>query len=156
MENFSFLLTGVLLGLVMDKTYLTNVRKYFASPVDHKTIKLNWSISQLLKLFNTAAANRWYESRQFTNSGLLLSIASTLGLVYNIRVSFMHVDGDSGRSTTLIRHGLQSLESLKKNHFDLIMCARDKLKLAEDYSYYYYYDTLIAGHNVVDTFMDTL
>lgn len=154
MENFLFLLTGVLLGLVIDKTYLINMRKYFASPIDQKTIELNWSVSQLLKLFNAAAADRWYESRQHTNSGLLLSIASTLGLVYAIRVSFMHDSGDSGRSTTLIRHGFQSLESLKKNHVDLIKCATVKLKLAEDHNYYYY-DTFIAGHNVVDTFMDS-
>ena len=154
MENFLFLLTGVVLGLLIDKTYLTNVRKYFASPINKKTIELNWSVSQLLKLFNTAAANRWYESREYTNSGLLLSIASTLGVVYIVRVCFVNEDGDSGRSTTLIRSGLQSLESLKKNHAELIKCARDKLKLAEDYSYYYY-DTLIAGHNVVDTFMDS-
>ena len=154
MENFLFLLTGVLLGLVIDKTYLTNMRKYFASPIDQKTIELNWSVSQLLKLFSTGAADRWYESRSHTNSGLLLSIVSTLGLIYTIRVSFMHDSGDSGRSTTLIRHGLQSLESLKNSHADLIKSARDKLKLAEDDSYYYY-DTFIAGHNVVDTFMDS-
>lgn len=134
---------------------LDNDRGYYRTPSDGK-LELNWTTQQVLALFSKPASKRWYEARCHCYLGVFVSLLCTFGLVHLVRVDFMHDSGSYGRNRTLI---IPAFLLSKKNVLNgkylglLIQRARRSLGLAtEEGERFYYYQTFVAGKNVVHDF----
>ena len=134
---------------------LSQRKGYFGSPTDGE-LELNWTMRQLLALVSKNASNRWYESRVHVHKGFWLSLLCALKVLHLVRVDFMHNSEDYGRFKTLVVPGWVKYNDIMLNHEWYVEKAREKLSLNNDEGLkdYYYYQTLVAGKNVVKDFMN--
>lgn len=135
---------------IIVRTY-TKLHEYLRSPSTDK-LDLDWSTRQIIRVFNTNASERWYESRVHLKNGVLKSLACTLHLIYVVRISFIDEDMCSGKSKVFTVHGFQSLKSVMV--YIEKQCAvfyeeinKDENKKLE------YYQSFVAGHNVVHDYI---
>ncbi len=145
---------GVVVGLIVI-FLVTRKREYFASPSSNK-IELNCAVKQALKLISYKAGQRWYEARALLFLGIFTSVLCALKLIHLVRIDFMHNDESHGRSTVIKIPGWVKYEKILDDHEWWVEKARTQLKLNGDEGRknYWYYQTFIAGHNIVKDFMN--
>lgn len=129
-------------------------------------------------------ADRWYEAREHLHKGVFVSLCCAFGLIRLIRIDLMHNTGDFGRYKVLVVPGWISYEKMMSNHEWYVQRARRELCLSlvtpmhewdakqshkkkkskirseekdihADGRNYYYYQTFVAGRNVVKDFMNS-
>lgn len=161
MELIVFFLVGYVLGSTTPselKAFVMNVlkkvHKYLASPTDDK-LELNWTGRQLFLLFNKGCSERWYEARAHLHQGFWLSIACALRLVYLVRVDLIDDEQSKGRCRIFTFHGFQSVEKVVEKTVKLRNIFKyeinKELSVSDKMDYY---QTFVAGFNVVDDFMN--
>jgi hypothetical protein len=74
-----------------------------------------------------------------------------------VRIDFTHNDESHGRYSVIKIPGWVKYEKILADHDWLLEKARTQLKLNDDEGRenYWYYQTFIAGHNVVQDFMSS-
>lgn len=122
--------------------------KYLTSPVDNK-FSLDWTTRQLLALINKGAAERWYEARIHCHQNIFMSLMTSLHLVWIVRTEMEFINTDNRYYYVCnYFHGFQSYQQI------LNKCTNsDFLYKIIDNKIFYYYQTLICGHNIVHDFM---
>lgn len=122
--------------------------EYFACP-SSKTFELDWTGRQFLRLFSEGMSERWYESRAHLYQGFWMSLLATLHLVHVVRIEYETSRDGYVSFVTVIVHGFQSIDTLKKK---LPKLTQENKKYAKDASHWY--QTFVTGHNVVNDFMN--
>lgn len=146
-------LMGIVFSIICFFSYKTvtedeETMKYLTSPVDSK-FNLNWTTRQIIALINAGASERWYESRTHCHKSILVSVLTTLHLIWIVRTDIGYIDEDDMFYCEYSYfHGFRSFEALKKK------CLSKKfLDKIIDIKKNYYYQTFICGHNVVNDFV---
>lgn len=133
---------------------LESFRDYLVSPVDKK-MNLDWTTMQLLYLVNRRASRCWYESRKHLYQGVWRSLLCTLGLVYLIRIDLIDDDENMGTSRVFTLHGFRSVENAVKRSRALLARFNEEVNADKpEEARMHYYQTFVAGYNVVDDFMN--
>ena len=157
MEIIVAILVGYILGstspeklktLIHDK--VKSFHNYFKTPSSGR-IELNWGVNKLLELFSEPMAQKWYESRAHLNAGIFKSILAVLGFIYLVRIDLMNGEGKRGVYKVFTLNGFKSLEKTMDKIDGLIKLyvtevntnRSEELQMS-------YYQTFIAGHNVVE------
>lgn len=161
MESLVFLLVGYVLGSFTPtelKTIISDkgkkIHKYLASPVSNK-LELDWSVRQLFMLFSKKRGDLWYEARVHLNKSVIKSLLCVFKIIYLVRIDLIDDNQERGKSRTFVLHGFQSLESVMKKSGQLINKFMEEVNsdLKEE-DRMFYYQTFVAGHNVVADFMN--
>ena len=145
---------GAMLGLIVRHAMQHDgFMKYFGTPTggryEKPKLELNWGLRQFFLMFDKGMSERWYESRAHLYRGVFISLLSTFHLIHIVRFDFATNREDHFRTTTFITHGFQSIQTLKKKMPDWIKEKSKKVEGAE-----YWYQTFVAGHNVIGDFMN--
>lgn len=145
---FTFVM-GLIIGtMVAHKLEGTKFLEYLGSPINGR-IELNWSLRQVLALFSKGMSERWYEAREHLHRGVFISLLSTLHLIHIVRFDYATTREDYYGTVTFIVHGFQSVQTLKTQMPQWIKDKKTEVKDAD-----YWYQSFVAGHNVVSDFMN--
>lgn len=145
---FTFVM-GLIIGtMIAHKLEGTKFLTYLGSPINGR-LELNWSLRQFLALFSKGMAERWYEAREHLNRGIFISLLSTCHLIHIVRLDYETTRENHFVTTQFIVHGFQSIQTLKKKLPQWISDKKKGLKDAD-----YWYQSFVAGHNVVSDFMN--
>ena len=161
MELLVFLLVGYLLGsftptelktIIADKG--KKIHHHLASPVNDK-LELNWTGRQLFLLLSKGCSERWYEARAHLHQGFFKSLICAFGFIYLVRIDLIDDNQEKGESRVFTFHGFQSLEDVMKKTATIVKVYTLEVNATLDKDEKVsYYQTFIAGHNVVGDFMD--
>jgi hypothetical protein len=124
-----------------------DVLKYFGTPGREKQLELNWGLRQFFYLFSEKMGQRWYEARCHTYSGVFISLLATFRLIYIIRFEYGTEIEDRMVVKKCVIHGFRSYENLLS-----IIPAMAVEKQEQTEGALYWYQTFVAGHNVVGDF----
>lgn len=124
------------------------VIRYLSSPVTH-TFTVNWTTRQVLALYSDKAAQRWYESRAHLKQGVFISLLCALRLLYVVKIDFLSQSRENGHSRVFYFNGLRSYENILLKHDALI--DQTAAQMPSDTMYY---QTFVAGYNVVSDYSD--
>ena len=146
-------LISLVLGFIIrDKMEGGKIFEYFATPCSgykDKTLELNWSGRQFFYLFSKGMGERWYEARAHLYRGVFISLLSAFHLIHIVRIEYETSRDGYMSFVVFITHGFQSLATLQKKMPDWIKQKKSQAKDAQ-----YWYQTFIAGHNVVGDCMN--
>lgn len=152
-----YILFGIVLGYFLfdkEQKALKEFKKFLSSPVNER-LEVNWTTRQLLSLVSKRASERWYEARAHLHQNIFLSMLCALHLIQLVRVDFIDDDQQRVRCKTFTLHGFQSIDTIMKQSERLIKVASEEInkELSED-NKMSYYQTFVAGYNVVEDFMN--
>lgn len=151
------ILFGIILGYFLfdkEQKALKEFKKFLSSPMDER-LEINWTTRQLLSLVSKPASERWYEARAHLHQNIFLSILCALHLIQLVRVDFIDDDQQRGRCKVFILHGFQSIYTIMKQSERLIKVTQEEVnKETSEDNKMSYYQTFVAGHNVVEDFMN--
>lgn len=161
MEIIVAVLVGYILGSTSPKKLKTLIKdkvasfyNYFKTPGKNR-IELNWGVNKLLGLFSEPMARRWYEARAHLRVGIFKSILVVLGVIYLVRIDLMNGEGDRGVCKVFTLNGFKSLEKTMDKIDGLIKLYVTEVNANQpEESRMGYYQTFIAGHNVVEDYFN--
>lgn len=145
---------GALLGIIVRNAMQgEGFMKYFGTPTggryDKPKLELNWTGRQFFLLFSKGMSERWYESRAHLYQGVFISLLSAFHLIHIVRIEY-ETSKECYVSYVIFKtHGFQSIESIKKQMPKWIKEKKSEAKDAQ-----HWYQSFVAGHNVIGDFMN--
>lgn len=145
---------GAILGIIVrNKMDGTSFMEYFGTPCggrgDKSRLELNWTGRQFFYLFSRGMGERWYEARAHLNRDVFISVLSAFHLIHIVRIEYETSRDGYISWVSFVTHGFQSLATLKTKLPNWI-----KEKKAEAKDAQHWYQTFVAGHNVIGDWMN--
>lgn len=153
MEIIFAVVIGFILGSSKNKNIIETIKNSLGRPTDG-VVELNWGGKKLFGFFSDKAAQRWYEARAHLGYGVIISLLATFKLIYLIRIDLIDSNMSRGKSYKRVLHGFQSLDKVIKKAQAISLKVEEQYNKENSENNMSYYQTFIAGHNVVGDFVN--